>query len=188
MKFNNTQNEFVTKKNIGDRGIFISRSCAVVTAVLVYHTPTDKLYVLMGERGKGTPDFQGYWNMPCGYLDWDETGTEGACREVWEETGLDLQKLMKSEKLTFNHMDQPWYVNHDSINSNRQNVTLRFGARITTKNDLPKLTNENCEPDEVGELRWVDVYDVIGRSSQYKCAFGHDKVLEDFMTKTKFIK
>jgi len=179
MKFNNTPNELVTKKTIGDREIYIHRSCAVVTTVLVHHKVDNKIYVLLGKRGKGTPDFQGYWNMPCGYLDWDETGTEAALREVWEETDLDLEKFISNSLVINNDMGQPWYVNHDSVNSNRQNVTLRFGVCLITRQEMPALSNKNCEPGEVEELRWVDVNDI----DQYKCAFGHDKVLKDYITK-----
>ena len=180
-KYNNIPNEFVTKENIGDRGFFISRSVAVVTTVLVRHLPTNTMYVLMGKRGKGTPDFQGYWNMPCGYLDWNETGTDALFREVFEETGLDLESLIDSETLVDSHIDQPWYVNFYP-DSNRQNVTLRFGACITTKNEMPKLTNENCEPGEVEELKWVNVNDI----EKHECAFNHEKLLNSYMLKTNF--
>jgi len=180
-KFNNTPNEFVTKENIGDRGFFISRSVAVVGTILIHHVNTKTTYVLIGKRGKGTPDFQGCWNMPCGYLDWNETGAEALVREVYEETGLDIDELTKSDTAClYNHLEQPWFVNHDSINSNRQNVTLRFGALfLSLQDELPKLTNEHCEPDEVEELKWIDIKEM----DQYECAFNHDKVLKEYCTK-----
>ena len=50
---------------------WISRSIAV--ACFVYKIVNDEIYVLANKRGSGTPDFQGYWYCPCGYLDYDET-------------------------------------------------------------------------------------------------------------------
>jgi len=183
-KFKSRPNEFVTKDNIGDRGFWIPRSCAVVAVIIV--NKNNKKYVLMDKRGPGTPDFQGYWSMPCGYLDWDESATEGAYREVWEETGLDLEKFINDVKKHYHsfvikeNLDQPWYVNHYK-DSNRQNVTLRFGVEVQLLEDfeLPELTSENCEPGEVDDLKWIDVTEV----DNLKCAFGHDQVLKNYLNR-----
>ena len=140
------------------------------------------MFVLLGQRGPGTPDFQGLWNMPCGYLDWNESATEGVYRELYEETGLDLEEYIKEAKryLKINpikqeDLEQPWFVNHFP-DSNRQNVTLRFGV-IIESDYLPDLTAENCEPGEVSDLKWVNVNDM----KKYDCAFGHKQVLIDYL-------
>jgi len=173
-KFKNKQNEFVTKENIGERGFFISRSVAVVASVLV--EKDNETYVLIGKRGQGTPDFQGCWNMPCGYLDFEESATEAVHRELFEETGLDLEELLKNSKHHIIDLEQPWFVQHEP-NGNRQNVTLRFGVYVRIDGELPELTNENCEEDEVDELLWMNVNDV----DKYEWAFKHDEVLESYI-------
>lgn len=46
------------------------------------------MYFLANKRGTETPDFQGYWNCPCGYIDFDETEEDAVCREIMEETDM----------------------------------------------------------------------------------------------------
>ena len=49
---------------------WVSRSVAV--ACFVFTTIKDKICVLANQRGEGSADFHGYWNAPCGYLDFGE--------------------------------------------------------------------------------------------------------------------
>lgn len=176
IKFNNRQNEKVTKDTIGDREIWVPRSPALVGIIILNHKGTK--YVLMGERGIGTPDFQGYWNMPCGYLDWNESGTEGIYREVFEETMVDLKSLIESNTVLKNNLDQPWYVNHYQ-DSNKQNITLRFGVELDyLQEELPELSDKYSEPDEVGELMWIDVTKV---DDLELVAFDHKQVLKNYL-------
>lgn len=52
---------------------------------------------LIEEKGKvmlcrrGIEPRKGYWNLPCGYLENEETVQQGAKREVYEETGASVQ-------------------------------------------------------------------------------------------------
>lgn len=50
--------------------------------------------ILLARRG--IEPRKGYWNLPCGFLENDETVQEGALREVLEETGMtvDLGNLL----------------------------------------------------------------------------------------------
>ena len=124
-----------------------------------------KIYFLACKRGKGTPDYQGYWNCPCGYLDFDETTKEACCREVKEETGIDISPNI----LRFFKID-------DKPSSNRQNVTILYYGVIKS-NRIEELTfsKELNEKDEVDEIRWIPIDDI----SNYKFAFGHGKYLKD---------
>ena len=67
---------------------WVARNVAVVC--FVFAPINGEWCVLANQRGKGTPDFQGLWNAPCGYLDYNETTKEAAKREVYEETGIQL--------------------------------------------------------------------------------------------------
>lgn len=40
---------------------------------------------------RGIEPRKGYWNLPCGYLENDETIQQGALREVYEETGASVK-------------------------------------------------------------------------------------------------
>lgn len=170
-KFNNRPN---TPHKLNDgRIIWESRSVAVVACVFAL---CDKeLYVLSGKRGKGAFDSNGKWNLPCGYLDFDEDGKEAVMREVYEETGLDLSQYLGTHQLVINNLDNPWFVNTQPT-ENRQNVALRYGCVIKV-HKLPELTNEHSELDEVESLEWIHE-DFI---EDYDWAFEHSKVIKKYL-------
>jgi len=159
IKFNNKEN---IAYDIDGKKIYNSRSCATVGVVICRYKNDD--YVLIAERGIGSADYSGYWNIPCGYLDWDETGYEGVVREVYEETGFYIPSV---KKVIRQDLNQPFFVNTDP-KENRQNISLSYGIYFKT-NKLPKLSKEHNEPDEVGELGWVKISEL----NKYKFAFNH---------------
>lgn len=119
--------------------------------------------VLASERGKGAADYQGLWNCPCGYLDFNETLADAAHRETLEETGVNISpeefKVMGI---------------NDSPDENRQNVTIRHRVIIDKKTtDDFIFSHEKNEKDEVGEIRWVPLNEV----NFYQWAFGHEKLI-----------
>jgi 8-oxo-dGTP pyrophosphatase MutT (NUDIX family) len=132
-----------------------SRSVAVLGMILGYKN--GDLYLLATKRGKGTPDFQGYWCMPCGYLDYNETTEEAIVREVYEETGIkidiDLVKLHSIDSIP------------DDV---KQNVTIRY---VLNKDINIDEYSSLVEPDinEVEEISWISLSNI----ENYKWAFGH---------------
>lgn len=140
---------------------WISRSVAV--SCFVFRTDADgERYVLANKRGPGTPDFQGCWNCVCGYMDFDETGTEAAMREIEEETGLTFDEsfLSLQEVIT------------DPTENSRQNIILRYVAELTTTDVYP-IDCEGGEEDEVEEVKWINVRDI----DKYPWAFNHLAVI-----------
>ena len=117
------------------------------------------VHVLASERGKGTPDFQGYWNCTCGYLDFNETTKQGALRELREETGVIIDE------------DQLRFIGYeDSPTANHQNVTFRFGAYIADKTiDDFVFSKKDNEKNEVGRIAWIP----LNERDKYDWAFGH---------------
>ena len=104
---------------------WIARNTAVTCFVFA---PIDGEWcVLANKRGKTAPDYQGYWNCPCGYVDFDETTAEAAKREVFEETGVKL------DKVTF------WTFS-DSPKDNKQNITFRYYAILP---EAPSVLDTN---------------------------------------------
>jgi len=175
--------EFKNKPNIAHKLpdgkiLWESRSVAVVSCIFtkVY----DDIYVLAAKRGKGSADYQGLWNVPCGYIDYNEDGTSAVIREVYEETGLELFKYINTNNLIINNLYQPWFVNTDP-NENRQNISLRYGC-VLKLNQLPELNSENSEPDEIEELKWI----YIDNINDYKWAFNHNRLIEDYYDKIEF--
>lgn len=142
-----SKNFEITAKEDGKK-YWISRAMAVCAFVIVYDE-NDNTWILINKRGEGTPDFQGCWNIPCGYLDWDETTSDACTREVLEECKVWIDP---SNWHQFGEIE-------DSVTANRQNVTIRKIACISTdeynnaRNAALKMSGinggENNEVDEV---------------------------------------
>ncbi len=104
MKFSNKHNEKIQLPD--GRTIWLARTCAVATTVCC--CMQGKAYILLAKRGKGSLIARGKWNLPAGYLDWNETLTEAAEREVYEETGVNLKNIYADEQQVIaNHLHQP---------------------------------------------------------------------------------
>lgn len=144
-----------------------SRACAVASFIFAKNKEGEWC-VLANKRGEGTPDFQGMWNCPCGYLSYSETCDEAARRETKEEVGLDFTD---AKKYIFEFME----LNDDPVDSNNQNITVRFRCIIQdqpTEELVPHTTNEG-EENEVAELAWIPVKDI----ENYQWAFNHEKII-----------
>ena len=70
------------------RTLYDGRYCAV--SGFFFAVVDGKYSVLAEKRGEGTPDFQGLWCCPCGFLEGDENAKEGIKRETYEETGIEV--------------------------------------------------------------------------------------------------
>lgn len=143
---------------------WFSRSVAVATAVLL--NDNGQWYVLANERGSGTPDYQGYWNLPCGYLDYNETAEEAAAREVFEETGINCQNIQSVGQST-------------SPKENRQNVCFFFVSFLNGGMDKYKFSKENMEENEVGGIKWVP----LSEADNVQWAFDHDELIKKIASK-----
>ena len=66
----------------------------------------------------GTPDYQGCWNAPCGFLECFETSKQGIQREIFEECGFYIDE--NDLKVIF--------VETDPNECNNGNVTIRHRA------------------------------------------------------------
>lgn len=154
--------------------LWSGRYCAVtgiVIAKMLNNNGTNDYYVLANLRGPGTPDYQGYWNLPCGFLEANETGEEGVCREIFEECGL---KVEPNKMQLFN-------VETDPRTCNNGNVTIRYW-NIQPYIELPKLNyiNINGEEGEVESVKWINCKDI----NNYKWAFNHyNLIVEALFTK-----
>ena len=147
----------ITAKEDGKK-YWISRSIAV--ASFIFSFIDNKLCILANLRGSGTPDFQNCWNCPCGYLDYDETTKEAACREVREETGI----VITPNDLILH------YVQDDPC-ENQQNVTLRYRAFITSIKEVPLTGGEE---NEVAEIKWIPINEI----DNYTWAFNHNQIIK----------
>ena len=149
------------------REYWISRSVAVVAFVYGYDKHENE-YILAVQRGKGTPDpeYIGYWCLPCGYVDFDETCEEAVAREVFEETGV---KLKDNTYIDF--LD----INSDPKSDKRQNITVRYESAIEYI-DSVDLTSKNSELDEISDVKWIPINEI----DNYKWAFNHLKLIKSY--------
>ena len=135
-----------------------SRSCA--TTLFVFCKDQDGvLHVLANKRGSGVPDYKGFWNAPCGYLQFDMSGEENAQTEVWEETGI----FVPQSHIKF------WKVVSDP-SQNKQNVALKYWAMLDGICESYTFSTDNMEDEEVEEIAWVPM-DAV---DSLRWAFHHD--------------
>lgn len=161
-KFNNVPNK---SYNFQGKIIWESRSCAVVCVIIA--KKENEHYVLIDKRGIGV-DNSGKWCLVCGYFDFNENHYQAVERECHEETGLDIEEILKTKTIIKNDLDHPFYVNTDP-SENRQNITLSYGLVFET-DEFPKTTTEYAEKDEVDDIEWVNVKDI----EKYNFAFNHE--------------
>ncbi|WQJ53922.1 MAG: MutT/NUDIX hydrolase [Wendovervirus sonii] len=125
---------------------------------------TDKngdIHVLANKRGSGVPT-PGYWNCPCGHLDFDEDCKDCAVRETYEETGIQINK----KSLTL------YTINDRDFQSKDQSLGFIYYTMITDKTIEEMPTNKkHMEKNEVDEIKWINV----DQLNDYKWAFNHEK-------------
>lgn len=151
----------VTTEDGKTKVVYDGRYACVTGIIIAVEENTS--YVLANRRGPGCPDYQGCWNMPCGYMD-AGSAEENVSREIYEETGVKISP----DKLSFVGL---------SNTAKERNVTLRYAAILNegrvetaTQEQLNKLGGEN---DEVSEVKWIDIRFI----DKYKWAFNHDTVI-----------
>lgn len=146
-----------------------SRSVAVLGIVTAMKD--NELFVVITKRGPNTPDNQGKWCMPCGYLDFGETVEQAVSREVFEETGLGIDP--SQFKLDMVH----------SIATDKQNVTIHFRFHLnmymtTDSNIFNSITTKYADEGEVDEVKWISIFDL----KNYEWAFNHDEIIKSLLT------
>lgn len=141
-------------------GRYCAVSCVILAKEIVDNE--EKWFILINKRGKGTPDDQGKWNMPCGYLNNGESATQACARETAEECGVYLNnKLFK-------------LINVETApeKCNNGNVTLRHLC-ILNKRATILTKQEGGEKNEVESVKWIPISDI----PNYDWAFNHKTTL-----------
>lgn len=141
-------------------GRYVAVSCVILACETVDNN--EHWFVLANKRGSGTPDDQGKWNMPCGYLNNGESATAACARETAEECGVYINsKLFK-------------LINVETApeKCNNGNVSLRHLCLLSKRADiLNKL--KGGEANEVDDVKWIPIEDI----DKYEWAFNHKTTL-----------
>ena len=116
--------------------------------------------ILLQKRARNPQ--QGWWCIPGGYVDWNETVEQAAIREVKEETGTKLNKI--------NFLGVYSDINRDL--DGRQNIAHCFFSELQEKSQI------NAPEIEVLESKWFPL-DQLPEN----IAFDHRKMIEDYKKK-----
>lgn len=182
--FKNKEN---TPYKVGDKEIWEHRSSSVDGIVFAIYN--EELYVLVEKRSSTMRDQPSKWCMPCGYIDWDETGYEAVIREIYQETGLYLPHY--NNFLVFNNKEenedepQPFYVKSDPFKTTRQNIAHFYIFIYKFLNSLPSVSTYS--DNEIDEIKWMKVSEAF--NNKYEWAFEHNVVIKQSITKfQKYLK
>lgn len=140
-----------------------SRSVAT-TGLVLCKNDKDEWCVLANQRGDGAPDYQGYWNIPCGYLEHGVSGEENIVKEIFEETGV----FIPSNKMQF-------YSVITSPKENKQNVSIRYYTILNGNCNMYPLTDDNSEMNEVSDIQWIPLSEI----DNYQWAFNHLPLIKE---------
>lgn len=126
---------------------------AVTTDCIIYgYNVFSEQMILLIER-KFDP-FKGFWAFPGGFLNMDESAEEGVKREVFEETGIYIEKL-----------DQLFTASLVDRDPRGRVISIVF----ITKVDM-SITSISAG-DDASNVRWFNLKELP------KLAFDHDQIL-----------
>jgi ADP-ribose pyrophosphatase YjhB (NUDIX family) len=149
------------------RTLYDGRYCAV--SGFFFAVVDGKYSVLAEKRGEGTPDFQGMWCCPCGFLEGDENAKEGIKRETYEECGIEIEY----DKIRFVEAET------EPALCNNGNVTLRHTGFLGKQAKIERelwTEDRGGEKKEVAEVAWIPLTHV----DRYEWAFGHAEVIKEY--------
>lgn len=133
--------------------------------------------ILANQRGPSAPSCVGLWNVPCGYLDHNESITEAACRETKEETGVKVEEY----QLNF------WKLK-TSPDKGKQNMNCQFYVVLDGITDLYPVSDQFNEPGETSDIKWIPITEV----DKYNFAFNQKpaifKIYNNFVEPTMLRK
>ncbi|MBP9686842.1 MAG: NUDIX domain-containing protein [Candidatus Doudnabacteria bacterium] len=94
------------------------------------------------------------WGSPGGHIDPGEDANQAAVREVWEETGLEIELVgpegwEKRDTATNKDLVPPIFVNLHKINDTHNHSAFVFIARAKTRE-----INPQTKEDQGAECRW----------------------------------
>lgn len=171
LQFRNQENPMY---EVDGKPIWHSRSVALHEILFLRLLP-DVDYILLTKRSDRCPDEIGKAANVSGYLDWNESAYEGLCREYYEETRLERDKLIRTSILIQGSYEQPYYVQSDPDQDARQNVAMRFRMQFLV-NELPLIQ----ETEETSDVEWVSMhtlFSLLKEPGQF--AWNHAEVIRD---------
>ena len=143
-----------------------SRAIVCVSAVFCKDKNLNT-YVLANQRGTATDKEVGKWNLPVGFLDFNETCAQCASREIFEETGVKVD----SKKLKLKNINS-------KPDSGSQDVGFRYYTVLPGTIDNYPLSTKNMEKNEVVVAKWINIEEL----DNYTWAWNHRDLIEEIGT------
>jgi 8-oxo-dGTP diphosphatase len=177
MEFQNKPNKVVT---VNGEQIVQSRSCGTCTHIICRRESDGHWFVLALKRSEYNSSEVGKWCVPGGYLDWNETASQAAIREIWEECNINILEMFeeysKNKRLGYEGLtrNEPWGIDTNPENID-QTIVINFGALVATPKELPPL---NSNSEEIEEIKWIDVADL----GDYDWAFNQQRDISSFIS------
>lgn len=135
--------------------------------MIVFTIHHGKLSLPLVKRG-GHP-YKGYWALPGGFVNSDESSEEAAVRELGEETGLSVDKVYVEQLKTYSDPDR---------DPRMRVVSTAYVAFIP---NLPAPVGG----DDAVEAHLFAVEDILSDDENILLAFDHLKILEDALERAK---
>ena len=117
-----------------------------------------KSQILLMKRSKISKVHPNTWGLVGGFLEYGETGAEGAAREAKEEIGVEIEV----ERFTGHYYNTP----HPSKNNV---ISLPHYSKIISGAPYP------AQPEECEDVKWFEPKEI----RKMKLAYDHKKILED---------
>jgi 8-oxo-dGTP diphosphatase len=144
--------------------LWYSRSLAC--NIIVYRrTIEDEWEVLACKRGQGCEFNKGLWNIPGGFIDFNEDSIDCALRELKEETGVELKSKYD---VFFNKLDTKPRGKRQTM------VASHYACFVEEDTKEWKFSTEFSEPDETEEIKWVPLKDL----HKYNWTRGQKELIE----------
>ena len=128
---------------------YVSKSATASLAASCLDKKHGVWCVLANQRGPGADTGQGLWNLPCGYVERNESAEDGARRETFEETGVEIPETVQLRNL-------------GARSSRSEKISYAFTCVLPGSIENYPVSDENSEPGEVADIRWIPIMTVGG--------------------------
>lgn len=153
---------------------YVSRSVAVSLMTLCMDKSRGVWCVLANQRGPGVVHNRGKWNIPCGFLDYNESGEDAAKRETFEETGVEIPKEVRLRHLG------------TRASKDRDTVSMAYVCVLPGSVEDYPLSADNSEPGEVSDIKWIPIFTAGGTELKDVISkYNWDKSPDDIINRAK---
>lgn len=151
--------------------LWYSRSLAC--NIGVFRINNDEYEVLACKRGQGCEFNKGLWNIPGGFIDFNENAAQCAVRELFEETGVKISE----KQVFFNHLS----TNPRGVRQTMNASHYAFFDKEETLNWV--FTTEFSENEETEEIKWIPMSEL----KNYKWTNNQISLINSMCEKIKVI-